>query len=132
MLRFVLNESFSLVNKFICFWFEFFYSGDQKGKITVWSLKTGQSIYAWQAHNGAITQMRYDRRKKHLLSVGKDKKIIYWQIPDMWVNASVKKFEEDNMREINNSRARAKYEKYAAKNDDDSSSDSLDGWDIRP
>ena len=109
------------------------YSGDQKGKITVWSLKTGQSIYAWQAHNGAITQMRYDRRKKHLLSVGKDKKIIYWQIPDMWVNASVKKFEEDNMREINNSRARAKYEKYAAKNDDDSSSDdSLDGWDIRP
>ena len=36
------------------------------------------------------------------------------------------------MRENNNSRARAKYEKYAAKNDDDSSSDSLDGWDIRP
>ena len=108
------------------------YSGDQKGKITVWSLKTGQSIYAWQAHSGAITQMRYNRRKKQLLSVAKDKKIIYWQIPDSWVNASVKKFEEDNMREINSERAKAKFEKYAKKDDDDSSDESLDGWDIRP
>ena len=109
------------------------YSGDQKGKITVWSLKTGQSIYAWQAHNGAITQMRYDRKKKQLLSVAKDKKIIYWQIPDSWVSDSVKKFEEDSMREINSARAKAKFEKYLKKEgDDDSSSDSLDGWDIRP
>jgi WD40 repeat protein len=109
------------------------YSGDQKGKITVWSLKTGQSIYAWQAHSGAITQMKYNRKKKQLLSVAKDKKIIFWQIPDSWVNASVKKFEEDNMREINSARAKAKFEKYLKKEGDDSSSDdSLDGWDIRP
>ena len=109
------------------------YSGDQKGKITVWSLKTGQSIYAWQAHSGAITQMIFNRERKQLLSVAKDKKVIYWQIPDSWVNDSVKKFEEDNMREINNSRAKAKFEKYATKEGDDSSSeDSLDGWDIRP
>ena len=35
------------------------YKGDQKGKITVWSLKTGQSIYAiyaWQAHNGDLLE----------------------------------------------------------------------------
>ena len=109
------------------------YSGDQKGKITVWSLKTGQSIYAWQAHSGAITQMRYSRKKKQLLSVAKDKKIIFWQIPDSWVSDSVKKFEEDSMREINASRAKAKFEKYSKKEGDDSSSDdSLDGWDIRP
>jgi len=109
------------------------YSGDQKGKITVWSLKTGQSIYAWQAHSGAITQMRYSRKKKQLLSVAKDKKIIFWQIPDSWVSDSVKKFEEDSMREINASRAKAKFEKYQKKEGDDSSSDdSLDGWDIRP
>ena len=109
------------------------YSGDQKGKITVWSLKTGQSIYAWQAHSGAITQMKYNRKKKQMLSVAKDKKIIFWQIPDSWVNASVKKFEEDNMREINSARAKAKFEKYLKKEGDDSSSDdSLDGWDIRP
>ena len=110
------------------------YTGDQKGKITVWSLKSGQSIYAWQAHNGAITQMRYDKQKKQLLSVGKDKKIIYWQIPEDWVNESIKKFEEDNMREINNSRAVMKFQKNLKKEgeDDDSSDDSLDGWDIRP
>ena len=109
------------------------FSGDQKGKITVWSLKTGQSIYAWQAHNGAITQMRFDRKKRQLLSVGKDKKIIYWQIPDSWVSDSMKKFEEDNMRQINASRAAAKYQNMKKdENDDDSSDDSLDGWAIRP
>ena len=107
------------------------YSGDQKGKITVWSLKTGQSIYAWQAHSDAITQMRFDRKKKQLLSVGKDKKIIYWQIPDSWTSASMKKFEEDSIREINANRAAERYKK-AKNNDDDSSDDSLDGWDIRP
>ena len=111
------------------------YSGDQKGKITVWSLKTGQSIYAWQAHSGAITQMRYDRKKKHLLSVGKDKKIIYWQIPESWVSASMKKFEEDNMREINEARAKERLQKQKTRkegDESDSSDDSLDGWDIRP
>ncbi len=109
------------------------YSGDQKGKITVWSLKIGQSIYAWQAHSGAITQMIYDRQKKQLLSVGKDKKVIYWQIPDSWVSDSMKKFEEDSIREISASRAKAKFEKTSNKEDDDSSSDdSLDGWAIRP
>ena len=109
------------------------YTGDQKGKITVWSLKTGQSIYAWQAHSGAITQMIYDRKKKHLLSVGKDKKIIYWQIPDSWVSASMKKFEEDSIREINATRAAARLKKTKKEgDDDDDSSDSLDGWDIRP
>ena len=36
------------------------------------------------------------------------------------------------MREINASRVKAKYEKYAKKDDDSSSDDSLDGWDIRP
>jgi hypothetical protein len=108
------------------------YSGDQKGKITVWSLKTGQSIYAWQAHSGAITQMRFNRQKKQLLSVAKDKKIIYWQIPDSWVNTSVQKFEEDKMREINSARAKAKFEKLKKEGDDSSSDDSLDGWDIRP
>ena len=103
------------------------YSGDQKGKITVWSLKTGQSIYAWQAHSGAITQMKYDPKTRRLLSMAKDKKIIFWQIPDSWVSDKVKKFEENSIREINANRAaeRLKNKKY-----DDDSDDSLDGWDI--
>ena len=106
------------------------YSGDQKGKITVWSLKTGQSIYAWQAHSGAITQMRYDKKSKRLLSMAKDKKIIYWQIPDSWVSDTVKKFEENSIREINANRAAERMKKYNKENEDDSDDDSLDGWDI--
>ena len=108
------------------------YSGDQKGKITVWSLKTGQSIYAWQAHSGAITQMRYDNKSKRLLSMAKDKKIIYWQIPDSWVSDTVKKFEENSIREINANRAAERMKKYNKENEDDSDEDSLDGWDIYP
>jgi WD40 repeat protein len=107
------------------------YSGDQKGKITVWSLKTGQSIYAWQAHSGAITQMRYDEKNKRLLSMAKDKKIIYWQIPDSWVSDTVKKFEENSIREINANRAAERMKKYQ-NDEDDSDDDSLDGWDINP
>ena len=106
------------------------YTGDQKGKITVWSLKTGQSIYAWQAHSSAITQMQYFPKKRQLLSMAKDKKIIYWQIPDNWVKDSIKKFEEENIREINDERAKEKFKKQKEKGDDDSSDDSLDGWDI--
>ena len=111
------------------------YTGDQKGKITVWSLKSGQSIYAWQAHQEAITQMKYFPNKRQLLSMAKDKKIIYWQLPENWVNDSIKKFQEENIREINNQRATEKLQKAAQKkegDDDSSSEDSLDGWDIRP
>jgi WD40 repeat protein len=111
------------------------YTGDQKGKITVWSLKSGQSIYAWQAHQEAITQMKYFPNKRQLLSMAKDKKIIYWQLPENWVNDSIKKFQEENIREINNTRATERLQKAAQKkegDDDSSSDDSLDGWDIRP
>ena len=106
------------------------YTGDQKGKITVWSLKSGQSIYAWQAHSEAITQMEYFPKSRQLLSMGKDKKIIYWQLPNDWVKDSIKKFQDENIREINDTRAIEKFKKQKEKGDDDSSDDSLDGWDI--
>ena len=109
------------------------YTGDQQGKITVWSLKTGQSIYAWQAHSDAITQMQYFPKRRQLLSMSKDKKIIFWQLPDNWVSDSVKKFQDESVREINNRRATQRLQNKKGKKDDsDSSDDSLDGWDIRP
>ena len=93
----------------------------------------GQSIYAWQAHQGAITQMKYFPKRRQLLSMAKDKKIIYWQLPDNWVKDSIKKFQDENIREINNARAIERLQKTQKKEgDDDSSDDSLDGWDIRP
>ena len=106
------------------------FTGDQKGKITVWSLKTGQSIYAWQAHSEAITQMQYFPKSRQLLSMAKDKKIIYWQLPENWVKAEIKKFQDENIREINDTRAIEKFKKQKEKGDDESSDDSLDGWDI--
>jgi WD40 repeat protein len=106
------------------------YTGDQKGKITVWSLKTGQSIYAWQAHQGAITQMEYNPKTRQLLSMAKDKKIIYWQIPETWVKDSIKKFQDENIRQINDERAIEKFKKQKENPDDSDSDDSLDGWDI--
>jgi WD40 repeat protein len=106
------------------------YTGDQKGKITVWSLKSGQSIFAWQAHSEAITQMKYFPKTRQLLSMAKDKKIVYWQLPDNWVKDSLKKFQDENIREINDTRATERLKKQKEKGDDDSSDDSLDGWDI--
>ena len=106
------------------------FTGDQKGKITVWSLKTGQSIYAWQAHSEAITQMQYFPKSRQLLSMAKDKKIIYWQLPENWVKAEIKKFQDENIREINDTKKKKKFKKQKEKGDDDSSDDSLDGWDI--
>jgi len=106
------------------------YTGDQKGKITVWSLKTGQSIYAWQAHSEAITQMEYYPKTKQLLSMAKDKKIIYWQLPNNWVKEEILKFQDENIRQINDERAKERLQKQKDKPDDDSSDDSLDGWDI--
>ena len=63
--------------------------------------------------------------------MAKDKKIIYWQLPNDWVKDDLKKFQEENIREINNARAIEKFKKQKDKGeDDDSSDDSLDGWDI--
>ena len=106
------------------------YTGDQKGKITVWSLKTGQSIYAWQAHLDAITQMEYNPKTRQLLSMAKDKKIIYWQIPDAWVKDSIKKFQDENIRQINDARAIERFKRQKENPNDSDSDDSLDGWDI--
>ena len=47
----------------------------------------------------------------------------------------MKKFEEDNMREINEARAKERLQKQKTRkegDESDSSDDSLDGWDIRP
>ena len=85
----------------------------------MWSLKSGQSIYAWQAHKEAITQMKYFPRKRQLLSMAKDKKIIFWQLTENWVKNYVKKFQDENIREINNIRAVERLRKNQKKEGDD-------------
>jgi WD40 repeat protein len=108
-------------------------TGDQDGKIIVWNLKMGKSIYTWKAHNGAITQMNYDSAHKILITGGKDKKITFWKLPEKWVNEDVEKFEKDEIKNLNDTMATLKMQKALEKNNDDSSEeDSLDGWDIKP
>ena len=73
--------------------------------------------------------MQYFPKTRQLLSMAKDKKIIYWQLPDNWVKDSIQKFQDENIRKINDERIIEKFKKQKERDDDDSD-DSLDGWDI--
>ena len=71
--------------------------------------------------------------------MSKDKKVMFWKFPQDWINEDLKKFEQDEIRNINDTLALLKIQKSLSKhnnnnNDDDSDSsdDSLNGWDIRP
>ena len=109
-------------------------TGDQNGKITIWSLKTGQSIFAWKAHENAITQIYYDNENRTLISGGKDKKLLFWKLPEKWINEEVINFENNEIKILNDTMSMLKFQKNFNKNesDNDSSDDSLCGWDIRP
>ena len=78
--------------------------------------------------------MNYDPQKRILLSMSKDKRIIFWKLPDTWINEALAKFESEEIQNINDKVARLKMQKTLSKKDeeDDSSDDSLNGWDIRP
>ena len=64
--------------------------------------------------------------------VGRIKKIIYWKLPENWINSDLEKFEDEEMRKINDEKAILKFQNFKDDNDSDSSDDSLNGWDIRP
>ena len=105
-------------------------TGDQKGKITIWSLKIGKTIFAWKGHERAITQMFYDSGKKLLITGGKDKKIIFWKLPENWENEEFKQFEKEEIKNLNDTIAMLKLQKALEKNSDSDDTDSLDGWDL--
>ena len=109
-------------------------TGDQEGRVIVWNLKLGKTIYTWKAHSSAITQMIYDGAHKILITGAKDKKIIFWKLPEKWVNEEVEKFEKDEIKNLNDTMAMLKLQKALEKKGNDSSDDddSLDGWDFRP
>ena len=78
--------------------------------------------------------MYYDEEYMILFSAGKDKKVLFWKLPEKWVNDEIEKFEKTEIKNINDSLAMLKIQKTLTKLDegDDSSDDSLCGWDIRP
>ena len=107
-------------------------TGDQDGRINIWSLKTGQSIYTWQAHEGAITQMEFLPDERVIISAGKDKFIKTWRLPDKWINDDVRKFEEAEIKNMSDTLAMLKIQKSLEKPEDyNSDEDSLNGWDYR-
>ena len=116
-------------------------TGDETGKIVVWSIKTGQPIFSWAAHdnNSAITRLYYDQKNRVLISGAKDKIIKFWKLPDNWVNSDVLRFENEELKKINNEIARRRIKAQqeiedGIENDFDSDlsqEDDLNGWNYR-
>lgn len=61
-------------------------SGDEEGYVTFWNSKDGQPLYVMKAHQGPITQMRWNEDEQQLITGSKDKTIKLWQIPNEWVS----------------------------------------------
>lgn len=61
-------------------------SGNQNGKVTVWSLRTTEPLYVLEAHSEAITKMIWMEDKQILITCSKDKTIKIWQFPNVWMN----------------------------------------------
>ena len=108
-------------------------TGDQVGRVTVWSLKTGKPIYLWEAHpREAITQMWFQSEYNLLWTGGKDKIINIWQLPEKWVSNEAQNFEECEVKNITAKFVESKLEKkYKKDGQIDSDDDDLNGWDFR-
>jgi len=105
-------------------------TGDENGRIIIWNLKLGKSIFSWNAHEGMITQMAFLPQAKLIISSGKDKYIRTWRLPDKWQNEDVVKFEQTEIKNISDTMAMLKLQKNLSKMDDyNSDEDSLNGWD---
>ena len=107
-------------------------TGDQNGRIAVWSLKKGESIYSWKGHDSSITQIYYYPNEKVIITAGKDKFIKTWKLPEKWINDDIKKFEENEIQNMSDTMAMLKLQKSLERPEDyNSDEDSLNGWDYK-
>ena len=112
-------------------------TGDEEGKIIIFSLKTGQSVCiklilildSFQAHSNPITQMDFIVKRNILITGAKDKTIKMWKFPENWNSKEIEKFEENEllketalMNKINNKLTNDIF--------DDSFDEELNGWDL--
>lgn len=105
-------------------------TGDENGRIIVWNLKTGKSIYSWNAHEGPITQIVFLPEIRLLISGGKDKYFRTWRLPEKWMDDDVVKFEQTELKNISDTIAMIRLQRSLAKPEDyNSDEDSLNGWD---
>lgn len=108
------------------------YSGDEDGKIIVWNLQNGKPVYVWKAHQAAVTQLFFDYEQYILISGGKDKTIRVWDLPKTWNSEEIKNFETEGLQKLNDEKATLRIQQTLKQEEDDSSEDSLNGWDLRP
>ena len=110
-------------------------TGDQVGRVTVWSLKSGKPIYLWEAHpKQAITQMWLQEEENLLWTGGKDMKINIWQLPEKWVSNEAEDYEVNKLKDFTAKIAEKKIIKKYRKDRDgeiDSDEDDLNGWNFR-
>ena len=116
-------------------------TGDESGKLIAWSLKTGQPIFSWSSSEGnnAVTKLLYDKDKKLLLTGSKDNTVKFWKLPENWISDDVMKFENEELKKINNEIARRRIKAQqeiedGIENDFDSDlsqEDDLNGWNYR-
>ena len=105
-------------------------TGDENGRIIIWNLKIGKSIFSWNAHEGPITQMVFLPQIKIIISAGKDKYFRTWRLPENWQNEDFLKFEQTEIKNISDTMAMLKLQKSLSKPEDyNSDEDSLNGWD---
>ena len=105
-------------------------TGDENGRIIIWNLKLGKSIFSWNAHEGPITQMVFLPQIKLIISAGKDKYVRTWRLPEKWQNEDVVKFEQTEIKNISDTMAMLKIQKSLNRPEDyNSDEDSLNGWD---
>ena len=78
-------------------------TGDIRGKIIIWNLKTGEPIFSWVAHeNMPISRIYYDKLNNILITGSKDKSIKIWKIPEFWFDPQIQKYEIEELTKINN------------------------------
>ena len=107
-------------------------TGDEKGRIIIWNLKTGKSIFTWNAHEGPITEMDFIPEIKLLLSAGKDKYFRVWKLPDKWIDDEIIEFEQTELKNMSDMAAMIKLQKNMNRGKGyNSDEDSLNGWDYR-
>ena len=108
-------------------------TGDESGRVVIWSLKIGKPIYLWQAHDGAITQIQYQPEERLLWTGGKDLRIKLWKLPEKWVSEEVDLFDKEEKYAITAKMSEEKIEKQKVDEDGQlfSDDDDLNGWCFR-
>ena len=103
-------------------------TGDESGRVVIWSLKIGKPIYLWHAHDMAITQMQYEKDNRQLWTGGKDMRIKLWILPEKWVSEEVDLFDKEEKYNIADESIEKKEKKEGEEDDDEEDEDDVTGW----